>query len=365
MSSGELSADEKELFKCVSDCNVLEVKHLINDLKVSVNCCDDQGMTPLQHAAFKGSYEMCKLLLDCGAEVNTNRHIYGYSALCLAALSNKSDVVTLLLEHGADTEARNSNKRTASEMAAFVGNRRAVCAINNYIPKCNIDYFTEIHGLETEPKLPIFLTGPVHKLVIMPNIHPVRLALYLQNNASILLNLKRVINVLNILSEKQLKEMSREKFSLKFHHIGFVLYTVLEFINSQNKTDEEGNAVDQNTLDTLIKSWLKGKDNWGISVNLEKFLRKGISSYPFRESFLFQQVVSTISKTEIGNEPNTFTVLFNAINGEHFVNEYESCATCGEQNAEKKCSACKSVQYCDKTCQKLHWFIHKTDCKKK
>ena len=40
------------------------------------------------------------------------------------------------------------------------------------------------------------------------------------------------------------------------------------------------------------------------------------------------------------------------------------CSTCGEEKATKKCSKCKSVQYCDKECQKLHWFMHKKVCAK-
>uniref|UniRef100_A0A0E9X527 MYND-type domain-containing protein n=1 Tax=Anguilla anguilla TaxID=7936 RepID=A0A0E9X527_ANGAN len=42
----------------------------------------------------------------------------------------------------------------------------------------------------------------------------------------------------------------------------------------------------------------------------------------------------------------------------------EFCTTCGEKGAEKRCSICKTVIYCDQACQKLHWFTHKKVCKK-
>lgn len=67
----------------------------------------------------------------------------------------------------------------------------------------------------------------------------------------------------------------------------------------------------------------------------------------------------------------------------------EFCTSCGEKGAEKRCSACKMVSdfhyfsllkpgifgkpfatfwlqviYCEKACQKLHWFTHKKVCKK-
>lgn len=36
-------------------------------------------MTPLQHAAFKGRTDVCQLLLENGADVNSNHHENGYS----------------------------------------------------------------------------------------------------------------------------------------------------------------------------------------------------------------------------------------------------------------------------------------------
>lgn len=38
------------------------------------------------------------------------------------------------------------------------------------------------------------------------------------------------------------------------------------------------------------------------------------------------------------------------------------CGTCAENNATKKCAKCKAVQYCDRECQRIHWFVHKKEC---
>ena len=43
--------------------------------------------------------------------------------------------------------------------------------------------------------------------------------------------------------------------------------------------------------------------------------------------------------------------------------EIGKCAHC-KKDATKKCSQCKSVFYCDTTCQKKHWTKHKHACKK-
>lgn len=113
------------------------------------------GMTPLMHAAYKGKTDMCKLLLQHGADVNCNEHEHGYTALMFAGLSGmlsvpaffspirtyltllyvwiaspciicyfsagKTDITWLMLDAGAETDVVNSVGRTAAQMAAFVG----------------------------------------------------------------------------------------------------------------------------------------------------------------------------------------------------------------------------------------------------
>lgn len=50
------------------------------------------GMTPLMHAAYKGKTDMCKMLLQHGADVNCNEHEHGYTALMFAGLSGMLSV---------------------------------------------------------------------------------------------------------------------------------------------------------------------------------------------------------------------------------------------------------------------------------
>lgn len=363
MGTSVLSDATKDIFFYTTEGNITEVKRIVTDLKLPVNCYDDKGITPLQHAAFKGHYEIAKLLLDCGADVNDSKDLYGYTALSMAAISNNCEVVTLLLEYGANAAAINSNKRTAAEMAAFIGNHKAATIINNYITKDVIDYFTEIHGLEPEPRLPLFLSSPVHKFVIMPTIHPVRIILHLQSNNILLQNSKNIVDVLNIMAEKELKEMENERLSLKLHHYAFVLSSASDFIISQKESTEE-EIADEKILDAFIKSLLKGyKEGFEIPISLEKFLRKSIADYPFESCLLYRKIVSTIMNTEVGDEPNTLILFNNAILGQtNFENEF--CATCGDQGSLKQCLGCRRVHYCNKTCQKLHWFGHKNFCKK-
>ena len=56
-----------------------------------------------------------------GADVNAGEHEHGYSTLHFAALANKVGICQILLENGVKVDRINSVKRTASQMAAFVG----------------------------------------------------------------------------------------------------------------------------------------------------------------------------------------------------------------------------------------------------
>jgi len=47
------------------------------------------GMTPLQHAAFRGKPDIAEFLLRFGANVNSNMHENGYTTLMFAALSGR------------------------------------------------------------------------------------------------------------------------------------------------------------------------------------------------------------------------------------------------------------------------------------
>uniref|UniRef100_UPI001446D9C4 ankyrin repeat and MYND domain-containing protein 2-like n=1 Tax=Epinephelus lanceolatus TaxID=310571 RepID=UPI001446D9C4 len=118
---GDLSSSEKELFGVITEGNVQEASRLLGCKDVRVNCLDEYGMTPLMHAAYKGKAEMCRLLLQHGADVNCNQHEHGYTALMFAGLSGKTDITWMMLDAGAETDVVNSVGRTAAQMAAFVG----------------------------------------------------------------------------------------------------------------------------------------------------------------------------------------------------------------------------------------------------
>jgi ankyrin repeat protein len=97
-----------------------------------VDAKDDDGMTPLHMAAWKGEKAVVALLLSHGAEVNAgNKH--GTTPLHYAAdfdgykdLADRKGVVELLVSHGAEVNAKDNIGLTPLHEAAFEGNKAVV-----------------------------------------------------------------------------------------------------------------------------------------------------------------------------------------------------------------------------------------------
>lgn len=69
--------------------------------KVWFHCCLQKGNTALHIASLGGKLEVVKILLEHGSPVNSQSQL-GFTPLYMAAQENKDDVVRFLLEHGAD-----------------------------------------------------------------------------------------------------------------------------------------------------------------------------------------------------------------------------------------------------------------------
>lgn len=291
--------------------------------------------------------------------MNSGRHEYNYTALHFGALSGNSDVCKLLLEAGASSTATNSVGRTASQMAAFVGNHHTVSTINNFIPRSEFAYYSVPQGQATEPLLPPFLVDPLHKFVLGVNIHPVRLALNVQHTPSLHENAGTISKVLALLCKREMSRGSEtnEVMAFKYHYLSFIFREISAI---RNRTKPVSDDKKQDIVECFSKRLLKpGKD--GVSLdNMDLFLKDCIREFPYRECTTFHQMVSSLTSKD---PPPALAVINCTINGQRgFVDAFPFCSTCGEEKPSKKCSKCKSVQYCDRECQRLHWFVHKKAC---
>ncbi|XP_032926965.1 ankyrin repeat and MYND domain-containing protein 2 [Catharus ustulatus] len=352
---GDLSAEEKDLLAVIATGNTEEAGRLLGNKNVRVNCLDEHGMTPLMHAAYKGKVDMCRLLLRHGADVNCNEHEHGYTALMFAGLSGNKEITWMMLEAGAETDVVNSVGRTAAQMAAFVGQHDCVTVINNFFPRERLDYYTKPQGLDKEPKLPVKLAGPLHKIITTTNMHPVKIVLLVKENPLLaeVEALQKCYRVLDLICEKCMKQKDmNEVLAMKMHYISCIFQKCITFLKER-----------EDKLDGFIKSLLKGRDKDGFPVYQEKLIRESIRKFPYCEATLLQQLVRSIAPVEIGSDPTAFSVLTQAITGQVGFVDAEFCTTCGGKGADKRCSVCKMVMYCDQNCQKIHWFTHKKVCK--
>ncbi|XP_049867088.1 ankyrin repeat and MYND domain-containing protein 2 [Pectinophora gossypiella] len=356
----ENSTQEKTLFDAIAQEDLTEFKNILAQYKGSVDMLDENGMTALQHAAYKGNKDMVQLLLDRGADVNTGQHEYNYTALHFGALSGNSEVCKLLLDAGAKPTATNTVGRSAAQMAAFVGNHHTVATINNFVPRSEIAYYSVPQGQQSEPHLPAFLVDPLHKFVLGVNVHPVRLALNIQHIPGLLENADKCSKVLEMLCKKEMTRGgdTNEVMAFKYHYLSYVLREIHNIKDKKPSSDKEDKKHD--IVEVFSKKLLKpGKD--GVSLDLmDTFLKDCVREFPYRECTTFHQMVSSLTSKD---PPPALTVINCTINGQRgFVDAIPYCSTCGEEKPAKKCSKCKSVQYCDRECQRLHWFVHKKAC---
>jgi len=89
-----------------------------------VNKLNAIGEQAIMHAAWKGRVEAVKWLLAHGAKIN--REPRQWTALHYAAFAGQSEMVTYLVDRGADLDARSTNGSTPLMMAVYEGKEAVV-----------------------------------------------------------------------------------------------------------------------------------------------------------------------------------------------------------------------------------------------
>lgn len=147
---GNKSSSIDDLVQACGDGRIDDVRaHLkvgIIDVNGLGNYIDvDQLMTPLIAACWKGHTEILALLVEHGADVNAKNND-GWTALMLASQNGHVDVVNCLLSHGADVNAKNERGATALMAASQNGHVEVVTCLLNHGADVNAQLFIDGRG---------------------------------------------------------------------------------------------------------------------------------------------------------------------------------------------------------------------------
>uniref|UniRef100_A0A0N5C8F5 MYND-type domain-containing protein n=1 Tax=Strongyloides papillosus TaxID=174720 RepID=A0A0N5C8F5_STREA len=354
-----------KLFEFIQKGDNTSAKEMITNKVVTVNCKDENGLSPIDQAAFKGNEELVEWLLANNADPHNKANKDGYTSLMFAALSGNPKVCELLLEAGVNSEALNILGRSASEMAAFTGQHECVSTINSYISYNCVDKILHPNGSRSSEIYPDDLVKFIHELVKGNEIHPVRIIFKIVNNTVVKQYPKKILWVIDRLFERQLRfKASNEMMSLKLWIIYFPLNELMKFVKKcENEyKNDEGNFDTEKILLSFAKRLIECKRGSMTKEYEEIILRNTIQAFPYKQSLLHHTISRALSKLKIGSRPTAYNIIVRGLYGEQLLMSSKLCETCGFIGAKLRCQKCKTA-YCSQECQKFDWPFHKGCCK--
>nr|XP_002123303.2 ankyrin repeat domain-containing protein 27-like isoform X2 [Ciona intestinalis] len=116
-----------------NNCTKLSNRKANRGSYVSVSSRDDRGRTALHIAAVTGKHEVVDTLLNHGSDINASDY-HGATPLHLAAQEGSQSVIFLLLHHEAAANAVDNNNNTPLHLACYGGHDGSVKAMLFYDP---------------------------------------------------------------------------------------------------------------------------------------------------------------------------------------------------------------------------------------
>jgi ankyrin repeat protein len=117
-----MAQDPEKFYSAIRENNLTQLNALL-DQKASAAVADNRGITALMYAAEIGSVDAMRLLIDRGADVNA-RNAFGSTAL-MWSVSDQAKV-RLLLEHGADVNTAAKSGPAPGTSPAALRNSRSI-----------------------------------------------------------------------------------------------------------------------------------------------------------------------------------------------------------------------------------------------
>ena len=137
-----------DIFEAAATGQTEKVKALLKADPSLVNAYSVDGFMPLGLATFFGHREIVEALLAAGAPVNApSRESMKMSALGSAMAAERNDIARVLIEHGADVNAKAENELTPLHTAAARGNLESAMLL--------LDKGADINAMTADGKTPL------------------------------------------------------------------------------------------------------------------------------------------------------------------------------------------------------------------
>ena len=124
----------KEMIKAAKTGQLDKIKLLLAADPKLVDARDSDGSTPLHCATWKGHPELVALLLDAGADVNArnNNEHWGTTPLHAAAHANQAAIAQMLIDHGADLKAEDLTGQSPMHHTTFHKAKAVAALLQKY-----------------------------------------------------------------------------------------------------------------------------------------------------------------------------------------------------------------------------------------
>lgn len=134
----------KEILWAASEgkCDLVE-SILMRDITTK-DSVDEDGYTPLHRAAYSNNVDIAKILIQYGANVNAKTE-FEWTPLHSAVKWSNAECAALLLQHGADVNAISQGQQTPLHVAATVSNCRETAMTLMLEPNCDAAALNNSH----------------------------------------------------------------------------------------------------------------------------------------------------------------------------------------------------------------------------
>jgi len=127
LSAGaDVNANRTSALHVASVGGYLDIVNTLIGNGAHIDIIDNVGRTPLWFAAACEQTDIVRSLVSAGADLNCIQDNHGLYALCVASLNGYTDIVSVLLNNGAQVEIRDRLGRTPLSCSAFNGHTECI-----------------------------------------------------------------------------------------------------------------------------------------------------------------------------------------------------------------------------------------------